>query len=196
MHKRRWCLLLLLSPLMITILCCLGFMAMALLYSPELEKSESPGMAFRESDLVGTWKAEYSSQRIDWLILRPDGTFKQVYINQIKGEYRFETSWNKWWVERFPDGRVWVHLEGARYYRYSTEMGEWRGLLSGTSSESMKFFDPFGDEWVEMVDKLVLNVRRLPNGDLVLAHMWLSPDGPLGDKDAFYREITPATPLP
>ncbi len=195
MRKRRWCLLLILSPLIITMICCLGLMA-AVLRPSELEKSESPGIAFRESDLVGTWKAAYSgSQIIDRLILRPDGTFKQIYISQIK-KFKFETSWNKWWVERFPDGRVWVHLEGARYYRYSTEMGEWRGRLSGTSSESMEFFDPFGDEGVRMVDKLVLNVRRLRSGELVLAHMWLSPDSPTGDMDAFYREMTPATPLP
>lgn len=93
--------------------CCQVILTLS---TAEISKSQNPPATLQELDMVGTWKADYGSRRgVDKLILRADGTFKQIYENR-RENYTFETPWNKWWLERFPDGRVRVHLKGARYY--------------------------------------------------------------------------------
>lgn len=121
----------------------------------------APPATFQDSDLAGTWEDHYWGGEVDRLIIRPDGTFKQIYCN---GDYRYETPWNKWWVERLPDGRVRVHLEGARYYLTWVERGDYL------------FHDPFGNESIKMINELVLNVRRLPSGEIILYHMFTSSE--------------------
>ncbi len=39
----------------------------------------NPPVTFQDLDLVGTWEAHYSERRVDKLIVRADGTFKQIY---------------------------------------------------------------------------------------------------------------------
>lgn len=212
--KRRWLRVILrsLGLIALAIACCYGAFYY-LIEKPieKFEKSENPPDTFRESDLVGTWKVEYDGfyddGGIDTLILEADGTFKQIYENG-SGDYIFETPWNKWWLERFPDGRVRVHLKGARYYL--------SGIREAEPGRIDSFFDPFAFHqgkpamWypgmdenktsiVHMAWKLVLNVRVLPSGELVLAHMWPSSEGAWGDEQLFHREETPAplqTPAP
>lgn len=84
-----------------------------------------PPATFQDADLVGTWEADYRKYRnhggpwtaitsIEVLIFRSDGTYQQLYDD---GEgTRYISAWNKWWVERFPDGAVRVHLNGGRFY--------------------------------------------------------------------------------
>ena len=156
-------------------------------HTKDLQESGPPPPAFSESDLVGTWEAKYCSSRcVDRLILRPDGTFKQIYRDTWEEEYLYETPWNKWWIERFPDGRVYVHLEGARYYPDGIEVAEEQGIAFG---KPWGYHDPFDPEkgfgFVEMAGKLVLNVRALRSGEIVLVHMWSSSESP--SWDAFYR---------
>jgi len=193
----------------IPLLCLLCCEVTLTLLASEIEKSENPPATLRESDLVGTWEVVYGSQRTDRLILRADGMFKQIYQDQTRGDYAYKTPWNEWWMERFPDGRVRVHLEGARYYLAGIEEGEldgWEPTIAPGQYDIWEdrggpppysFFDPFAEEQVdmgvEMVGKLVLNVRRLPSGELVLAHMWGSPDWGFGDKtQVFHRVETPS----
>lgn len=138
----------------------------------------NPPATFQDSDLVGTWEAHYGD-RVDRLIIRIDGTFKQIYRDR---DYAYETPWNKWWVERLPDGRVRVHLEGARYYLTWVERGDYL------------FYDPFGDELIEMRGELVLNVRRLPSGEIILYHMFASPEWGfpiIGWERDMFRRVTP-----
>jgi len=161
----------------------------------KIDKSKNPPAMLQESDLVGTWKANYGRYHgVDTLILRADGTFKQIYKNQ-RENYVYETPWNKWSLERFPDGRVRMHLEGGRYYVEGIWEGETEGLTGG---EPWPFHDPFDPERryksVHMVRQLILNVRLLPSGELVLAHMWPSSESPLGDVDVFHLVETPPPP--
>ena len=68
---------------------------------------------FQESDLIGTWKAEYGGGDIDTLILRNDGTFKQIY-NDPLSNYSFESEWLHWWIEPRKSGYLRLHMEGMR----------------------------------------------------------------------------------
>jgi len=160
----------------------------------EIADSRNPPAAFRESDLVGTWAADYGRyEGDDQLILRADGTFKQTYGNE-KEDYLFETPWNEWRGERFADGRVRVHLRGARYYFGGIREAEEEGVrptLVVTGGDPRLYHDPFDPERrfksVRMVRELVLNVRLLPSGELVLAHMWPSSEYGFGDSQVLHR---------
>lgn len=92
----------------------------------------NPPPTFHDSDLVGTWKADYSKYRdgsyrwdevksVEVLVFRSDGTYQQIYDD---GEgARYTSTWNKWWVERFPEGAIRVHLEGGVFYPAQIEYG-------------------------------------------------------------------------
>lgn len=117
--------------------------------------SEPPPATFRKTDLVGTWEGHYGGyagygQGLDRLILRADGTFKQIYEIEKQG-YVYETPWNEWWMERFPDGRVRVHLEGARYYVAGIERAERDGLDPTGLATADTLYDWFAEgqeKWV------------------------------------------------
>lgn len=159
----------------------------------------NPPPTFQESDLAGTWETRYAG--VDRLIIRADGTFKQIYQQE---DYVYETPWNKWWVERFPDGRVRLHLQGARNYRVDILLAERDGLHHACpkeypdckwASEPYPYYDPFAREFVDMVNKLVLNVRSDSSGDLLLLHLWIGGDQgfPIigGEREVFRRVETP-----
>jgi hypothetical protein len=145
-----------------------------------------PPETFQESDLVGTWKTSYWTGSVDSLTFHRDGTFKQVFTDsprgnyryQIRGAYRHETPWNDWSLELLPDGGVRVHLEGARYYPDGIKTAERDGWQSwGDPDPSpMPFFDPIAEELVEMLGELVLQVRVDSSGRLLLHHMWTYHD--------------------
>ena len=143
----------------------------------EAPYSNPPG-DLEDTDLVGTWATRYDGPT-DCLIINADGTFRQVYEERIAGVLRLylhETSLNPWWVERFPDGRIRVHFEGARYYPSGSGIAELDGMAYGQSSLPWPFRDPFAGEYVEMVGELVLNVRVDSNDELLLHHMFYSAD--------------------
>lgn len=185
--KTFWWLALLLPVL--GLLCCGG---PCLVSAPkeieEIEKSGTPPTTLGELDLVGTWEADnynYCSQCVDRLILRADGTFRQIY-RDFKTGYVYETPWHKWRIERFPDGRIYVHLEGARWYVEGTEWAEENGMAFGKPWGYHDPFDPQGRfRTVEMIGELVLNVRLLRSGKIILVHMWSSSESP--SWQAFYR---------
>lgn len=211
--KRRWLRVILLFPglIALAIACCYG--AFYYVVEKPIEKftrSNNPPMTLQESELVGTWKADYDylyDGGTDTLILEADGTFKQIYENR-SGSYVFETPWNEWWLERFPDGRVRVHLKGARYYLCGIRMAEEEGVESlldpfafhqGKPAIWYPGIDENETSIVHMVGKLILNIRVLPSGELVLAHMWPSTEWAWGDMQLFHRVKTPAslqTPAP
>lgn len=47
---------------------------------------------FTEADLVGTWVASYFLHDTDTLIVRADGTYKQIYDDPDAG-FRYESDW-------------------------------------------------------------------------------------------------------
>ena len=139
---------------------------------------------------MGTWETHYVGWprgNVDRLIFKGDGTFKQFYEDyRVKG-YIYETQWTEWWVESFPDGRVRVHLPGARYYESGISTAELDGLAPpcpmsepGCTGEPRlppySFYDPFAREYLHMAGELVLNMRIDSAGELLLHHMWSQSD--------------------
>jgi len=163
----------------------------------------NPPATLQESDLVGTWETHYG-RSIDRLILREDARFRQTYRDVYKKDYVYETPRNEWWMERFTDGRIRVHLQGARYYSAGIGAAELDGMGDPCPEElpdcvwghrPRYFYDPFANESVEMVGELVLNVRSKASGELILHHMWTSNDRGFaiigGEEEVFRRIETP-----
>lgn len=159
----QWAVVLLILLGTISTVCCIT------LWVRENQTPLPPPDGFEDSDLFGVWEARYWSEAVDRLVIEADGTFRQTYYE--RGNIVHETSWNQWWVERFPDGRVRAHFEEARYFADG-------GHLTG----QVGYCDPFSEPIVsvEMIGEVILNVRSLPSGEIVLYHMW-----PCGDSGAF-----------
>lgn len=137
----------------------------------------NPPSNFQDSDLVGTWEAQYMEWGIDKLILKADGTYEQTYRDFSVEDYVYETPWNEWSVEYFPDGRARLHLKGARYYFAGIRIAELDGMSSlDPESSPSPFYDPVTEGFLSMVGELVLNVRENSSGELVLLHMWTDFD--------------------
>jgi len=143
-----------------------------------------PPSDFGEANLVGTWEARYG-RSVDSLTIMADGTFKQRYEDRYDSSYVYETSWNSWWLERFSDGRIRVHLEGARYYIRGIGVAELDGgTLDSADPDADStpepgvlphwFYDPFGRESLHMLGQLILTVRVDSQGELLLHHMTYS----------------------
>ncbi|HUW96177.1 MAG TPA: hypothetical protein VMW58_10355 [Anaerolineae bacterium] len=130
----------------------------------------NPPSTLQDADFVGTWEARYG-ESIDRLTFKADGTFRQLYDDGYDEDYVYETPWNKWSLERFPDGRLRICLEGARFYEEGIRVAE-----QGVGLERWVFYDPVSNESVDMRAKVVLNVRIDRSGELLLYHMWSSAD--------------------
>lgn len=67
---------------------------------------------FSDTDLVGTWVAEYfGGDAIDKLVIRADGTYQQIFSSNW---LNFQSDWKNWRLESRPDGFVLLHLDGMR----------------------------------------------------------------------------------
>lgn len=164
----------------------------------------APPSSFQDADLVGTWEASYMEWGTDRLIIQADGTFRQVYQDWSVDGYVYETNWNEWWTERFLDGRIHVHLQGARYYLHGIRIAELDGMGDPCSevfpdcpSENTPrlFYEPIAGEAIYMPGELVLNVQVDSSGNLVLLHMLLSQDDGFvsltGKAQGFERIVDP-----
>jgi hypothetical protein len=155
----------------------------------------NPPTTLQESDLAGTWQTHHDQIGVDRLIINADGTFKQIYEERmayVVRVYSYETPWNDWWLERFPDGRVRLHLEGARYYRRGKTVAELDGMGFGPQPNPWLFGDPFSRESVEMVGKLILNVRADSRDERLLHHMfWGTDEGfsMIGCEEQYFRRV-------
>ncbi|MBI5876717.1 MAG: hypothetical protein HZB53_03625 [Chloroflexi bacterium] len=69
--------------------------------------------SFQESDLLGRWVARYGAGGIDVLVLRADGTYKQIFDAPVSG-FHYESDWRKWYIERRDSGWIRLHLDGMR----------------------------------------------------------------------------------
>lgn len=163
----------------------------------------NPPQYFQESDLSGTWQTNYEEGRVDTITIEANGTYQQKYIDK-KLDYSFETGWNSWWIEDKPDGSVYIHFTGGRYFLAGKRIAELDGkgdpcpnelpdCISGNSPRI--FHDPYSDTDVEMVDELVLSVREDSREKLVLHHMWTSSDRGFaiygGEIEVFHRVNNP-----
>jgi hypothetical protein len=137
---------------------------------------------FQESDLVGTWRAEYfAGAATDSLVLREDGTYRQVYENDL-ADYHYSSSWNAWYVERDPGGGVYLHLEQMHYCLTTDEICR---LQEGGAGDDI-VYDFCGDQGLGMRGRVILAVTgsegishpraaTAPRG-IILVHMRTEPD--------------------
>ena len=72
-----------------------------------------PPSDFKESDLLGSWVANYHLNDKDTLIIRNDGLYKQIYENPSDG-LRYESEWQEWWIEYRDSGYIRVHFRKMR----------------------------------------------------------------------------------
>jgi hypothetical protein len=146
-----------------------GIPILILIVSLSCSSSHLLKRSIEESDLVGTWQSNYwDANGVDTLTLKADGTYQQVY--EDSSGYTYKSEWNKWYLERLPDGRQRVHLEGMRYYPEGVEVAE--------SQQPLYLFDENSSGDLipgELMDgKLVLNVKTgavfQPN-NILLRHL-------------------------
>jgi hypothetical protein len=143
---------------------------------------DNPPNSFKVDQLVGSWMTKYSNSRTETLIIQPGGKFTQIYE---EGGNIIQTNQNYWWIEPLDDGRIYLHLEGARYYAdgaFDTKINHAPCPTGDIYCEEMatKFpiegYDWIGKDWVDMANQLILNIRMDSSGDILLLHLWKSSD--------------------
>jgi hypothetical protein len=163
------------------------------------ETYEDPPNDLSVSDLVGTWETRYGKDRIDIITIREDGMFQQFYENK-KTNYRFTTNWDPLRLENLSNRSVYIHFEHGRYYSAGEEIAELDGMGNPCPKElpncyfgthPRAFFDPYSGIDVEMMNELVVTIRKKPNGEIIFHHMWTSSDGGFaligGESEIFHR---------
>jgi hypothetical protein len=143
-------------------------------FRPRPEATKTPACRplpenFQEEDLIGTWVAEYNGGvAIDRLVIKEDGTYKQIFMDTLTPSRNFESDWSKWWLEQRPSGYIRLHMDGMRKCDNLEEICE---RPSGGMSLSDWAIDPCEGELISMPDKTVLIVSgyHLPRpGEIVL----------------------------
>jgi hypothetical protein len=116
-----------------------------------------PPETFQESDLVGTWVARYGHSATDTLIIKADGTYKQIYTNSITG-YHFESDWLKWWIEYTESGIPHLYMQEMRKCDGISEDCRREG---GGGGDSL-WFDYCEERLIHMRGEVVLLVVGVP----------------------------------
>jgi hypothetical protein len=117
-------------------------------------------VTFKESDLIGTWMAKYGAGDTDTLILRQDGTYRQIYSDSSSGLH-FESGWQEWWTERRVSGFLRLHLKGMRRCDDITSLCNREG--GGLAPDEFTAIDYCEGEVVEMPNEIVLIVTGVPS---------------------------------
>lgn len=155
----------------------------------------NPFKTFTSDELVGTWQAKYENFRnlnieitgVETIILKADGTYQQIY-DDGKG-YRYESSWNRWRLER---GRR-LFLKDGRFYAMGIEWAEsWRSGVHTFIAHDFERIDLEGE-----IILFVYPTSLYPGGAYLFSPL-------VGDLDApkwvrFYRvadSIPVVTPRP
>jgi hypothetical protein len=116
---------------------------------------------FKETDLVGTWVASYSLNDQDILTLKADGTYKQIYDDPDAGR-RYESDWQKWWIEYRESGYIRLHLKGMRR---AGEIGSiFERKDGGIDPELFTAIDYCENDVIEMPNEIVLIVTGSKDG--------------------------------
>jgi len=110
---------------------------------------------FKESDLIGTWTANYSSRDKDVLIINKNGTYKQIYESPAADLY-YESEWQEWWIEYRDSGYIRIHLKGMR--RADLDESTFNREDGGIDPDVIWAIDYCEDEEVSMPDEIVLIV--------------------------------------
>jgi hypothetical protein len=142
---------------------------------------KNPPKSLQKSDLVGVWQTKYGKNEVDTITIGGDGSYQQKYINE-DWNYIYETGWRSWRLENRPDGSIYVHFSGGRYYLEGIRRGELDGRGDfcppdcNSGFDPFPFYDPYANVDIEMVNELVLSVRADTRGNIVFHHMWTSSD--------------------
>lgn len=136
-----------------------------------------PPETFQESDLIGTWEAEFGTPGNTTLVLREDGTYKQIYDNPDTGHF-YESDWQGWWIEYRESGIPNLHMEGMRLCDHSAKDCE-REAGGGAGP----WFDYCERRTVEMRGEVVLLLVGVSSGlvnppprGIVLLYLKPDPD--------------------
>jgi hypothetical protein len=159
----------------------------------------NPPQLIRGTDLEGVWEAHYGKGIIDKIVIKADGKFKQTYEDD-QANYKFESPWKSWWLESFSDGRVYIHLDGGRFYPEGISIAELQGMgfpcpdqiPPDCSQFARGFWDPYTGKAVEMPGELILTLRVDSSGKLILHHMFTTPDGGfaiIGGEQEIFRTV-------
>jgi hypothetical protein len=115
-----------------------------------------PPTGFSTTDLAGTWHAG-SKYRNDTLIVRADGTYKQItYVEELAFDYK--SDWQPWRLEYSDDGVAYLHLTGMRLCFYSGSCT----MVGGGSGKDDKYYDDCQRQWILMPGEGVLLVLGRP----------------------------------
>jgi hypothetical protein len=110
---------------------------------------------FKEEDLIGTWTTSYSLTDKDTLVIKDDGTYKQIYDDPDASQY-YESDWQEWWIEYRESGYIRLHLDGMR------RAGEIDSIFNRTNGgidpELFTAIDYCENDVIEMPDEIVLIV--------------------------------------
>jgi len=110
---------------------------------------------FKENDLVGTWVTSYSLNDKDTLVIKEDGTYKQIYSDPDSGNH-YESDWLEWWIEKRDSGYIRLHLKGMH------RAGEIESIFNrqggGIDPEQFTAIDYCENVVVEMPHEVILIV--------------------------------------
>jgi len=137
-----------------------------------------PPETFQESDLIGVWGPAYGTSGNTILILKANGTYKQIYNNPDIGYY-YESDWQRWWVEDRESGTPNVHLVGMRLCDYSIKECQREG--GGAAGPWLDFCE---GRVVEMQGEVILLVVGAPSNLKNAPPRGIFLDYPLGDPDS------------
>jgi hypothetical protein len=161
---------------------------------PQEEKWRCPSVpeTFEETDLIGTWQSRYHTGSVtDTLILRGDGTYQQIYDDQL-ANYYYTSPWNRWYVEHRSSGGLYLHLEGMHYCLSTDEICRREGGGGGDWS----YYDrcegqtiwTMGDEVILAItgigDSRFPGVKSAPRGVL----LWHMKSSDYGDRVFILQE--------
>ncbi len=155
--------LIIVPPLAMIALCCA---AIVWYYSREVPvppiEVRCPPLpeTFKESDLIGTWIASYNIFTTDMLIIREDGTYKQVFEDNVPEtdyHYRYDSDWQEWWIEYRESGYLRLHLKGMQRFDNVSGLPREGGGTSRRAIDTCEFVE------VPMTDEVVLIVTGVSN---------------------------------
>jgi hypothetical protein len=119
---------------------------------------------FSESDLVGIWVAEsVVHQSSDTLIIRDDGTYKQI-INLEYQSIEYESDWQAWWFERRDNGTGYLHLDDYRIC--AAVSGDFEAPCDRVNDGKIPWADVCEEQWMDpgpRAREIILVVRGTPD---------------------------------
>jgi len=121
----------------------------------ETNEKWCPPQTFRESDLIGTWRSDWSEgPSVEIIIFRADNTFTQTYTIR-SGDQKYETQ-GTWRIENGSGDCTYIHADKMQYYELGIRFAQ-----SGNrdiNGEIESFWDICQKRFVEMPDSVLLGI--------------------------------------